>query len=73
MTTRLHIIGGAEQHLAVDESPKEAAASLWHEDYAELHVKGKAVLVNPAAIGYIDQAGTPQVGNLGDYTETAPL
>jgi len=48
----------------VDESALEAARQLQDIDgprgaYAQLHKDGKPVLVNPAAVAYIDEIGTP--------------
>ncbi len=64
---RLQILGG--DPLFVDESATEAAQQLQAVDrrgYAELHKSGKPVLVNPAAVACIDEAGTPKVQNLAD-------
>jgi hypothetical protein len=61
MTTWLHMIGGSD--LEVEGSPTHVAQSLWGDakPYAELEANGKLVLVNPAAVAYVDEAGTPQV------------
>ena len=63
MAARLHLLG-SDHHLSVDESPSEAAQFLWGDDgqgYAELHANKKPVLVNPAAVAYIDEPGEPHL------------
>jgi hypothetical protein len=71
MAARLHILGGGDD-LFVDESASDAAQLLWGDEnpYAELHEgEGeRTVLVNPAAVAYVTESGTPEVHNLADYT-----
>lgn len=59
---RLHFIGGS--HVDVDQLPEDAARMLWgREDgddahdmgYAPLQYKGKPVIVNPAAVAYVER------------------
>jgi hypothetical protein len=50
--------------LEVEGGPAEVAQSLWGDakPYAELEAHGgKALLVNPAAVIFVDEPGTPHV------------
>lgn len=53
--SRIHLIGG--EHVDVDNLPEDAAKQLnASEGYAGLQCNAKPILVNPAAVAYIEQA-----------------
>ena len=49
--------------LEVEGAPAEVAQSLWGDakPYAELKTTGRTVLVNPVAVIFVDEPGTPHV------------